>query len=72
MIYPLCNGDRIVPAVDPAEYTGIVAFTLVPVLGATALPARTIARASWSAQRTDDVAASGALVCGGARRAEGR
>jgi putative ABC transport system permease protein len=45
MTYALSNGDRIAPAIDPILYTGIVVFTFVLVLTATALPARAIMRA---------------------------
>jgi putative ABC transport system permease protein len=45
MTYALSNGDRIAPAIDPITYTGIVVFTFVLVLTATALPAHAIMRA---------------------------
>jgi putative ABC transport system permease protein len=45
MTYALSNGDRVAPAIDPVTYTGIVVFTFVLVLTATAGPARAIMRA---------------------------
>lgn len=45
MTYALSNGDRSAPALDPVAYGAIVAFVIVLVLVATALPARTILRA---------------------------
>lgn len=44
MTYALSNGDRIMPAIDPFTYTGIVTFTFVLVFSATALAGRAVMR----------------------------
>ncbi|MGW0658024.1 FtsX-like permease family protein [Streptodolium elevatio] len=40
MTYALSNGDRVLPAIDPVTYAGIVAFTFLLVFAATALAGR--------------------------------
>ncbi|GCD97037.1 ABC transporter permease [Embleya hyalina] len=44
MTYALSNGDRIMPAIDPFSWAGIVAFTFVLVFSATALAGRAVMR----------------------------
>lgn len=44
MTYSLSNGDRLVPAIAPAAYALILAFTFALVMTASALPARAAMR----------------------------
>lgn len=45
MTHALSDGDRIVPAIDPGLFTGLVASTFVLTLGVTALAGRAIMQA---------------------------
>ena len=48
MTYSLSNGDRLVPAIAPAAYAVIVAFTFALVMAASAVPARAAMRGATS------------------------
>ena len=44
MTYALSDGNRLVPAIDPIAYAGILVFTFLLILGATASAGRAIVR----------------------------